>query len=306
MALGWTLAEIISKVRATTSRPDTTMMTDATITDYINRYYQYVLPKELKIFWGYTYYSFVCQPNVDQYPAPTGFQTLNPSVWADGFPIEWYLSPDTFYSDYPQQLNKTNVATGDGITNSFTFQISAFPIISGSLYVTDGTSTNTAIDNGTGGFVAPASGSINYLTGSVTVNFSGIPDSGANIMQASQTYMPNRPQAILFYKSQALLDSLVTTRDNVNMFVLRPVPDVSYQIKMEAIQIPSALVNSTDVPFRTDLGPLIAYGASLEIFSDFNQLDQYDDTMNQYNRYKDISMQDTYEEYLYERSIPAF
>ena len=75
---------------------------------------------------------------------------------------------------------------------------------------------------------------------------------------------------------------------------------------MEAIQIPSALVNNTDVPFRTDLGPLIAYGASLEIFSDFNQLDQYDDTMMQYNRYKDISMQDTYEEYLYERAIPAF
>lgn len=303
---GWTLADIIQKVRATTSRPDTSMMSDATITDYVNRYYQYVLPKELKIFWGYTYYSFICQPNIDQYPAPTGFQTLNPSVWADGFPIQWYLSPDTFYSDYPQQLNKTAAATGDAINNSFTFQIPAFPIVSGSLYVTDGTSANTAIDNGSGGFIAPSSGSINYLTGNVTVNFPSIPASGTNIMQASQTYMANRPQGILFYKSQALLDSTVATRDTTNMFVLRPIPDVSYQIKMEAIQIPAELINSTDVPFRTDLGPLIAFGASLEIFSDFNQLDQYDDTMPQYMRYKDISMQDTYEEYLYERSIPAF
>lgn len=305
--MAWTLTDIINKVRATTSRPDASMMTDATIITYINNYYQYVLPKELKIFWGYTYYTFFCQPNVDQYVAPSNFQTVNPQVWADGWPIEWYISPDTFYQDWPQQLNKSVVATGDGTTNNFSFGIPAFPIIPGSLYVTDGTSTNTAVDNGLGGFISPASGSINYATGTVTgLIFASVPAANTNISQSSQTYMANRPQAILFYKSMALADSTPATLAAVNMFVLRPVPDNVYLIKMEAIQVPAALVNGTDVPFRADLGPLIAYGASLEIFSDFNQQDQYQMTMPQYARYKDISMQDTYEEYLYQRSVPAF
>ena len=91
----WTYADIEQKVRQTTGRPDTSMLSSATIQDYVNKFYQFVLPKELKISWGYTYYEFFTQPNVDQYIGPTTeFQTLNPQVWCDGFPIEWYLSPD--------------------------------------------------------------------------------------------------------------------------------------------------------------------------------------------------------------------
>jgi len=301
----WTLADIRTKTRATTGRPDTSMMSNAVLDDYINKFYQYVLTKELKIFWGYTYYQFFTQPNIDQYVGPTtSFQTINPQVWCDGFPIEWYISPDLFYQDWPQQENKSVVATGDGTTASFSFNIPAFPIIPGSLYVTDG--TQVAQDDGSGGFLAPDSGTIDYLTGAVSVTFSVAPASNANISQTSQTYMANRPQAILYFKSKPLDDSTPAERNNQNYFVLRPVPDNVYLVKMQGIQIPPALVNPTDVPFREDLGPLIAYGASLEIFADFNQMDQYDQVMVQYNRYKDVSMQDTYEEYLYQRSVPAF
>ncbi len=141
--LGWTLADIISKVRATTGRPDASMMTDATITDYINRYYQYVLPKELKIFWGYTTYEFFTRPNIPEYPAPVTFQTLNPSVTADGFPIDWYISPDLFFQDYPDKLNKAVVETGNGVQTSFGFTVPAYPILIGSLYVTESKSCKT-------------------------------------------------------------------------------------------------------------------------------------------------------------------
>lgn len=306
--MAWDLDAIIDKVRNTTGRPDVSMMTNATIIDYINKYYQFVLPKELKIFWGYTYHQFYTQANVDQYIAPADFQTLNPSATADGFPIEWYLSPDTFFQDWPQQENKAVVANGNG-TNNFTFQISAFPVLAWSVYVTDG--TQVAQDNGAGGFTTPAGvplgGSINYATGSVTgLVFLTTPPLNTNITCTSQTYMPNRPQALLFYKTRKLTDATLAVRDLVNMFVIRPVPDQVYLIKMQGIQIPPELVNLTDVPFRPDLGPLIAYGASLEIFSDFNQMDQYDQTLVQFNRYKDVSMQDTYEEYIYQRSVPSF
>ena len=96
------------------------------------------------------------------------------------------------------------------------------------------------------------------------------------------------------------------TRDGVNMFVLRPVPDQVYLIKMSGIQVPKPMVNYTDVPFRADLGPLIALGAALHRFKLFNQMDQYEQYLPEYNRFKDISMQDTYEEYLYQRAIAAF
>lgn len=325
MSLGWNLTDIIAKVRSTTSRPDPTMMTDATITDYINKVYQYVLPKELKIFWGNTYYQFYTKPNIDQYIAPPDFQTLNPGVTADGFPILWYLSPDNFWQDYPQQENKQVVGNGPG-GNNFSFILSAYPVLARSVYVTDGTQVVQDVPSGTSGqgsFVdsvtgGAVSGTITYATGTVTgLKFLVVPAANTNITATSMTYMPNRPQGILFYKTQPLTDSTLGVRDAVNMFVVRPVPDQVYLIKMQGIQIPPALSLSnavtidgvttyTDVPFRTDLGPLIAYMASLEIFSDFNQPEQYQQTLVQYTRYKDVSMQDTYEEYLYMRSVPTF
>lgn len=312
-APAWTLSTIIGEFRDIAGVPDTTMLSDQQCADLINYYYQYVLPKELKIFWGYTNYQFFCQANVDQYLAPQGFQTVNPSVYADGFPIEWYLDPDTFYQDYPQQENKQTIATGNGTINSFSANISAYPVLPRSLYVTDG--TQVVQDNGTGGFsqVSPltstgaVAGSINYLTGTITgLAFLSAPAANTNIVASSQTYMPNRPQGILFFKQSPLLDSTVNSLNAVNMFVLRPVPDQVYLIKMQGIQVPPALINLTDVPFRPDLGPLIALGAALHRFKRLNQMDQYDQYLPEYNRFKDVCMQDTYEELLYERSIPKF
>ncbi len=304
--MSWNLTSIISKVRLTTGRPDASMMSDATIITYINNYYQYVLPKELKIFWGYTYYNFFTSTGNDVYIPPndiTGFETFNPTVYADGFPMVWYLSPDVFYQDYPIQENKMVMATGDGSLNVPNFTIPAFPIIPGSLYISTGIAAQTVYDTpavpftGIGSLIVPlvtSAGSVNYFTGAVT----GLtyispnqPAVGANITESSQTYIPNRPQGILYFN---------------NVFTVRPIPDNTYQIKMQGINVPKAFVLGSDIPFRADLGPLIAYGASLEIFADFNQTDQMQQIMPQYMRYKDISMQDTYEEYLYQRSIDKF
>lgn len=285
----WTLADIESKTRLTTGRPDTSMISQADLRDRINKYYQFVLPKELKIFFGYTYYNFFTLPNIDQYTPPANFQTLNPSIYMDGFPGDWYLSPDIFFQDYPIETNKLVVAQGNGVLSTFVFSTSAFPVLPNSFYITDG--VQIVQDDGSGNLIGNGTGTINYITGAGTVNFTNPPANGANIETSSQTYMANRPQGLLYYD---------------NVFTLRPVPDDVYLIKMEGINIPTALANPTDAPFRPDLGPLIAYGTSLEIFADFNQMDQYQDTLVQYNRYKDISMQDTYEEYMYERSVPKF
>lgn len=312
-ASSWTLSNIISEFRSIAGVPDTSMYTNQQCVNLINYYYQYVLPKELKIFWGYKFYQFFCQANVDQYLAPAGFQTVNPTVYADGFQIEWYTDPDTFYQDYPQQENKQQVDTGNGSTNSFSFTISAYPVLSRSLYVTDG--TQVVQDDGAGlfnqvasdGSLTPVAGSVSYTAGTVTgLAFVAAPAANTSIVATSQTYMPNRPQGILFFPQQVLSNSTASALNAINMFVLRPVPDQVYLIKMQGIQVPPAMINDTDVPFRPDLGPLIALGAALHRFKLYNQMDQYEQYLPEYNRFKDVCMQDTYEEMLYNRSIPKF
>lgn len=307
----WNLESIIEEFRAIAGVPDETMLSNQQCADLINYYYQMVLPKELKIFWGYTKYQFFCQEGVDQYVAPTNFQTMNPSVYADGFPIEWYIDPDTFQQDYPEQENKAEVATGDGINNSFNFTVSAYPILPRSLYVTDG--TQIAQDDGSGGFIdpnddnAPLSGAVDYTTGTVTgVGFAAAPAVNTSIVASYQTYLASRPQAILFFKQAPLANATTSARDDVNMFVLRPVPDQVYRITMQGIQVPKPMIELTDVPFRPDLGPLIALGAALHRFKRMNQMDQYDQYLPEFLRFKDVSMQDTYEELIYERSISKF
>ena len=314
----WTLDNIITEARGITGRVDASMMSDAQMTNFANFYYQNVLPKELKIFWGYTYYQFFTVANQDQYPAPAGFQTFNPRVTIDGFGLEWYESPDTFFQDYPEQENRLVVGTGNGTQNSFTFQIAAYPILARSVYVTDGTQIAQDVPNtpfnGTGYFVDPLNnnavlgiGAINYATGTVTnLSFAVPPANNTNITCVSQTYIPARPQGVLFYKTAPLANATAAARDNVNMFVMRPVPGLVHKVKLQTIQVPPALTNLTDVPFRPDLGPLIALGMSLHIFKLFNQMDQYNQYLPEYNRFKDICMQDTYEEYLYQRSVPTF
>ena len=93
---GWNFNGILSEFRSICGIPDASMYSDAQCATLINYYYQYVLPKELKIFWGYTFFEFYCDKNIDQYPAPVNFQTLNPSVYCDGFHVEWYTDPDNF------------------------------------------------------------------------------------------------------------------------------------------------------------------------------------------------------------------
>lgn len=322
VSYGWTLANIIEEVRAITGRPDASMMTNDEITTYVNRYYQYVLTKELKLFFGYTYNSIYTQPNVNFYLAPQDFQTLNPVATVDGFPMTWYIDPDLFYQDYPSNnFQKLSVGTGDGVTNAFSFTLPA-PIRQGSLYVSDGTQIvkssargnfyNPAISDNSSPLVAPipssiTGGSVDFVSGTITnMAFSTPPADGANLQATWLNYLAGRPSGILFYQNYAISNSTYATYAQQWWFNVAPVPDQTYRIRLKGIQVPAALVNLTDVPFRQDLGPLIALGTSQIIFRNFNQMDQYKEIQVEYDRYKHICMTDTYELYLYQRSVPSF
>src|SRR5271168_1233075 len=98
---GWTLTNIISKIRAVTGTPSTDQLTDAQITAYANNYLVYTMPHELKVQIENQFLTFKTAVGQNVYTFPTGtFLTDSPGAYADGFPLIFYEDPDIFYQDW--------------------------------------------------------------------------------------------------------------------------------------------------------------------------------------------------------------
>ena len=134
----WDLSQIITKVRNVTGTPDSAQLTDAQITDYINTYYSFTMPFELKEMINLQPINFFALPNIDIYSLPGSFLTDQPMAYADGMPLIFYQDRDIFFQDWPQQYAQDPVATGDGITANFSGNTQNFPVIEGTFLITDG------------------------------------------------------------------------------------------------------------------------------------------------------------------------
>lgn len=225
-----------------------------------------------------------------------------------------------------------NIAIGTGITG-YNGTLTVFPIVSGSLTITDGTETfadngaglltgnlggtgtinystgvwnvtfNTAVGVGvviSGIYTATASngvlsgdgaGTINYLTGAYSITFDYTPASSAQIYAKYQGYSGNRPQGVLFFNNQ---------------FTLMPVPDQAYQIQMQGYIKPATLDTDASTPLQEEWGPLIAYGVSLEIFSDRGDEDSYESYWGMFKRYENVALGRTIQQLTAEQSVPRF
>ena len=97
---------------------------------------------------------------------------------------------------------------------------------------------------------------INYVTGQFTVSFTNsvgaptAPGTGQNINSQSVVVAPAQPQTLLWFD---------------NMITLRPVPDQSYKISIEANIRPSELLNSTDMPLLSQWYQYIVYGTATKV-----------------------------------------
>lgn len=156
----WTLQDIIQKVRNITGTPSADQLNDPTITDYINKYYQYTFPFEIKEQINLLPYNFQVFPNVPTYPALGTFYTDEPYAYCDGFPLIFYQDRDVFFQDWPQQYAQDQVATGNNVLTTFTGGTQNYPIQQGTYFITDGVQVvsdggssiqNQLIANGNGG-----------------------------------------------------------------------------------------------------------------------------------------------------------
>src|SRR5690606_22136454 len=96
-------------------------------------------------------------------------------------------------------------------------------------------------------------GQINYVTGAYTLNFPNNTQISAPIYSETIPYQPSKPVSMLWYD---------------NKFIIRPVPDKTYAIQIEADIRPTELINSTDVPQLEQWWQYIAYGASVKRLQD--------------------------------------
>lgn len=119
-------------------------------------------------------------------------------------------------------------------------------------------------DSSTDPITSTPRGSINYLTGALTItNFvdsSGgvitIP-SGNSINVQYIPYVASRPQSVVFYQDQ---------------FILYPVPDQAYTVSFEAYKYPAAFLaadtSGISTPQVNEWWQLLAFGAAQKIFED--------------------------------------
>jgi len=156
----WNLQQIMTKTRQLTGTPSQDQMSDAILTDYINTFYVFTMPFELKEQINLQPFNFTTVANQDVYPVSAAFQTNEPMAYANGFPLVFYQDRDVFYQDWPQQYTQDQVDTGDGTVGPYTGTTQASPVIVGTYFITDGTQvlsdagtpiTNEDISTGTGG-----------------------------------------------------------------------------------------------------------------------------------------------------------
>lgn len=140
--------------------------------------------------------------------------------------------------------------------------------VSGAQITINVNSTNFAAYQAGGSLIKQA-GTINYVTGAITLDWGNPPDLGAAIEAQYVPYVASRPRDILFFHNQ---------------FILRPVPDKAYKVETEVFQVPTELLNSGQLPELRQWWQLIALGASLKIFEDTQNMDDYRNVLPLYQQ----------------------
>jgi hypothetical protein len=293
----WTLADIRNKVRKVTGRLTPQELSNEQLDKYINQYYQFTFPAEVKLNKDLVYYKFTTVANQAYYDYPDGYTNFLPPVWVDFMAVNYYQSPDYFYEQNPLQVTNLTPWTGDGSTTVFTTTVQAFPIFPGTTIISDNvenftdvnqdwTTANVPIVGTEGG-----SATINYSTGVINVTFATAPIDGQAIYLTYVLFQPGRPIAVLAFNNQ---------------FQFFPPPNTAYPVWMQAYKVVDPLVNATDRPGLDEWGPTIAYGAARNIHSDYGEMDAYRDVTGLYKEQVEYILIRTQQDLLSTRATPNF
>lgn len=296
------LSDIITWIRRIVKTPSNQVLSDATIIDYINRFYTLDSPAELQLFELKTVYNLITSEYIDQYNLPYDsngnllYQNLISPVYCDGANIAMLTNMQTFLNAYPTFLINEVDAYGDNrdVAIPYTWTATNNPIlrahrdvlgdiaaannqsvpassITPGVWITAFDSNNyqmTVYDNGTfsatngnvGNLVGDGSGTINYITGEVSVRFVRTVPTQNPIQFKYTAFEEGTPRICMFYN---------------NVITLRPVPDTAYLVQFNAYITPSSFLSSSQALAFGYMAEWIARGAARKILSDLGDIDQF-------------------------------
>jgi hypothetical protein len=312
--------DLITIMRNVTGRVDASdpLFTDTIMGQYLNDFVTQLSSQDIRIFKNYTWWEFDITPSTpNPMPVPLqqlGFTTIGPYAYVQ-LPV------------VPTPSDVTDIAmvgTIDGSNQIFSLQAQEF-IIPGTFVVFGSNPLQMLEDDGLGGFTGNGSGSINYDTGFVNVIFTTPPAIGSTVVASYSfnnqgtnppnspqfsfelwwfqdpqsfyarwpdrlNYTPQRPTAVLYYNNELLF---------------RGPPDQEYHIKIQAyrqeLQFTAEGSLEADYLFR-----YLAYGASLDIFSDYGEMDKWSQIYPVFQRYRALVYARTNCQYQSQRPNPEF
>lgn len=106
----------------------------------------------------------------------------------------------------------------------------------------------------------------------------------------TQTYTEQRPVDVLWYN---------------NELVFRGPPDQSYDVKVNAYKVEAIIKEGTDID-NDYFWRYVAYGASLDLFSDYGEMDQYEKYYPAFVRYRSLVYARTNQQLSAQRTLPRF
>lgn len=285
-----TYAQIERLVRKFTASSSESTLKSVDIQQQVNTFYNSDFPYSIKLDQMRSVYTFYTQPYIDRYPLDVNYnQGIRGPMYVEGIQGFLYKSRDEFYRLWPRWPTKFTPFTGNGTTQSYSFTIAA-PFLSKEVVLgcvdTNGNAISVSDDgNGNMQYISPAPvvsvpaqnvnppvpgmynrntanpglqtvtniGTVNYVTGSVSLNFAIVgvtPGSGQQATMWVSQYQPGRPYTLLFWN---------------NEFTIRPVPKLIHKIEVETYLTPVQFMLTNDSPILNQWVQYIAYGTSIEI-----------------------------------------
>lgn len=326
MTIPSTLQDIRTKFRRMTAAQSPEQISDPEVDKYINTFYVQDLPEHNRMEALKTTFSFYTQPGVEAYRLGNAVSgpiicpytqdqilSVEPPVYVNGYEVYFTTSPQQFWRLNPEIRTQEIDVYGDGTIGPFSAVTSGTPILRGyrdnggvlnprvSLTATlaNNTVVNIVDDGeghlinqfyadqlGAGAQVTPIPplfdcGTIDYFTGAYTVTFkdaSGVAQiipSGNAITINYVAVQLSRPVMMLFSQG---------------VFFCRPVPDIGYQIELQAYRTPTALLSSsTQSPELSEWWQMIACGAAMKFFEDNGDFDSYGKYKGLMDNYRRLS-----------------
>ena len=301
------LQDIMEKVRQLAGLGNTNQSTDQKIIQYINSYYLYDFPDDLRILKLQDVYTFNTIQGIDTYPFDfDNWSSVSGPAYCAKSQITFLQDPQEFFGYYFSVQRRESFASGDDTAGPYSGTTQSTPMLR-SIYnnpmadtqktptgvfpagypptfadpnisrvqniliaANTATSSLSVTDDGAGNLIGDclAGGTIDYQSGDIAgLTFTSVIPGDNNIEIAYIPVNLAQPFSVLFYQNQ---------------FRLQPVPDKAYAIEISAYREPSkALLGTTsstapNLDGRPELfgwWELISFGVAKKFYQDRLDMD---------------------------------